>query len=322
MKNWKLLIFFIAIISVLSCDEDFNPYGDFTERYAFTCILKSDVNFQTATLFRSFRPDGFDPYSFTKDPSILGADIRVWYDGSVFIFKDSSVIRQDSSRYNTPFNFYYNDQFQIENRKTIELEVLLPNGRRLRSASFTPAKINYENKSDVTIPAGTKDIIQIFWLSIDKDIFFFPKLSIRYRQKVNGEIVDGLKDVPLRYLNHGGESVPVYPVPNSATTVVYDINAIKIALQEISINDPQKQNYSVYQKLAFELVAYDLPTTRYISSTGGRIDDLTVSVDVADYTNIEGGFGLFGSYSKRDYTKLRFLQEFIDAFGYNFINEN
>jgi len=322
MKNWKLLSLFIISSLILSCDEDFNPYGNFVEKYAFTCILKSDENYQTATLFRSYRPDGFDPYSYITDPSVLGADIRIWYNDSVFVFKDSSVARQDTSRYKTPFNFYYNDKFQVENRKIIELEVLLPNGKRLRSSSFTPSKINFEDKSDVIIPAGTKNFIQIFWSTFDGGTFFLPMLTIRYKQNINGEIIDKTKDVPIRYVTQGGGSVPVYPSANASLTVVYNLNAIATALQEISDGDPQKQNYSIHENLSFYLIAYDLPTTRYISSTGGRIDDLTVAVDVADYTNIEGGFGLFGSYSKRNYSRLRFLQDFINSFGYNFIIEN
>jgi hypothetical protein len=103
---------------------------------------------------------------------------------------------------------------------------------------------------------------------------------------------------------------------------VYELSAITKTLEEISAGDPNKQNYSILQKIIFSVTAFDLPTSRYVSSTGGTIDDLTVSVDVADYTNIEGGFGLFGSYSKRDYTRLRFMENYIESFGYNFIVEN
>jgi hypothetical protein len=130
------------------------------------------------------------------------------------------------------------------------------------------------------------------------------------------------KDIPKSYISQNGELVPVYPVPGASTTVVYSMDAISRTLQEISVDDPDKSNFSVYQKLIVSLVAYDQPATRYISSTGGTIDDLTVSVDVADYTNIEGGFGLFASYSKKNYTRLRFLEEYIESFGYNFIVEN
>jgi hypothetical protein len=322
MKSIKLLIISSLVFIFLSCEEDFNPYGEYFERYAFTCILKSDQNYQAATLFRSYRPDGYDPYTYTEDPSVIGADIRVWYNDSVFVFRDSSVARVDTSRYKTPFKFYYNDEFRVGNRKTIELEVLLPNGKRLRSSSVTPGQIQFDDDSDVIVPAGGKSIIQIIWNTLDDGTFFAPRMAIRYKQNINGEIVDKIKDVPYKYVNQGGIQVPVYPAPSASATIVYDLSAITKTLEEISAGDPNKQNYSILQKIIFSVAAFDIPTSRYVSSTGGTIDDLTVSVDVSDYTNIEGGFGLFGSYSKRDYTRLRFMEDYIESFGYNFIFEN
>jgi len=310
------------VFMFLSCEEDFNPYGDYFERYAFTCVLKSDQNYQVATLFRSYKPDGYDPSTYTVYPSVVGADIRVWYNDSVFVFRDTLVARIDTSRYKTPFRFYYNDKFRVGNRKTIELEVLLPNGKRLRSTSVTPGQINYNDQSDVIIPAGGKSIVQIIWNTLDDGTFFAPRMAIRYKQNINGEIVEKTKDVPYKYVNQGGSQLPVYPAPSASATIVYDLSAITKTLEEISAGDPNKQNYSILQKIIFSVAAFDIPTSRYVSSTGGTIDDLTVSVDVADYTNIEGGFGLFGSYSKRDYTRLRFMEDYIESFGYNFIVEN
>jgi len=322
MKSIKVILFILIGFVFISCEEDFNPYGDYFERFAFTCVLKSDQNYQTATLFRSYRPDGYDPSTYTEDPSVIGADIRVWYNDSVFVFRDSSVARVDTSRYKTPFSFYYNNKFTVGNRKTIELEVLLPNGKRLRSSSVTPGQIIFDDQSDVLIPAGGKTIVQVIWNQLDDGTFFAPRMAIRYKQNINGEIVEKTKDVPNRYVNQGSSQVPVYPVPSASATIVYDLSAITKALEEISAGDPNKQNYSVLQKIIFTVAAFDLPTSRYVSSTGGNIDDLTVNVDVADYTNIEGGFGLFGSYSKKNYTRLRFMEDYIESFGYNFIVEN
>jgi len=314
-------LIFIGFV-LISCEEDFNPYGDYFERFAFTCVLKSEQNYQTATLFKSYRPDGYDPNTYTEDPSVIGADIRVWYNDSVFVFRDSSVARVDTSRYKTPFRFYYNDKFKVGNRKTIELEVLLPNGKRLRSSSVTPGQIQFDDDSDALIPAGSSSIVQVIWNELDEGTFFSPRMTIRYKQNINGEIVDMTKDVPYRYVNQGGSEIPVYPPSSALAAVVYDLSAITKALEEISAGDPNKQNYSVHQKIIFTTAAFDLPTSRYVSSTGGTIDDLTFNVDVSDYTNIEGGFGLFGSYSKRDYTRLRFMEDYIESFGYNFIVEN
>lgn len=323
MKPIKIILFItIIFISFISCEEDFNPYGDYAEKFAFTCILKSNEQYQSATLFHSYRPDGYDPETYTNDPSVTGADIRVWYNDSVFIFRDTSVARIDTSRYKTPFRFYYNDQFSVGNKETIELEVLLPNGKRLRSTSITPGQINYEDESDVLIPSGVKQIVQFFWNELEEGNFFLPKMTIRYKQNVNGQIVNKVKDVPIKYVNKENNQVAVYPTASASTTIVYDLSAITRALEEISEGDPNKSNYSINQRVVFTTAALDLPTSRYVSSTGGTIDDLTVSVDVSDYSNIEGGFGLFGSYYSKAYTRLRFMEDYIESFGYNFIVEN
>ena len=85
----------------ISCDADFSPYTEFQEMYSITCLLRSDTTFQTAVLFHNYLPAQPDPNSYTNDPSIIGADIRVWYDDSVYVFRDSSETRTDSS---LPFN--------------------------------------------------------------------------------------------------------------------------------------------------------------------------------------------------------------------------
>lgn len=316
-----LLLISVSLISI-SCEDDFNPYGDYVERFAFTCILKSDQENQTATLFRSYRPDDFDPSTYTDDPSVVGADIRVWYNDSVFVFRDTSIARIDTSRYKTPFKYYYNSQFSVGNRKTIELEVLLPNGKRLRSISVTPGQINFDDQSDALIPAGGKSIVQIEWNTLEAGTYFAPEMVIRYKQNINGEIISKTKKVPHRYVYKGNDLVPVFPAPSASATVVYELDAIDKALEEISKGDPEKNNYSVYQKIIFTVAALDLPASRYVSSTGGNIDDLTVNTDVSDYSNIDGGFGLFGSYSKKNYTRLRFQENFVESYGYNFIVEN
>jgi len=315
MKKINLILLPLLIFTFISCEEDFNPYGDYQEKFAFTCILKNDDNFQTATLFKSYLTP---PY----DPAVTGADVRVWYNDSVFVFRDSSVARTDTSRYTSPFRFYYNENFSIRNEKTIELEVLLPNGKRLRSSSVTPKAITFDNESAAIIPPTSSNILYFEWNAFKTGTYFSTKMTIRYKQNINGEIIEKTKVVPLEYVDVNGELTPIYPSPVSVPIIIYQKDAVTKALQEISEGDPNKQNYSILQKVGFNVIAYDAPLSKYMSSIGGSIDDLTVSVDVPDYSNIEGGLGLFGSYSKKNYTKLRFLQDYIESFGYNFIVEN
>lgn len=314
MKKLKLIFLIPFVLTFISCDEDFNPYGEYQEKFALTCILKNDDNFQTATLFKSYLTP-------PVDPAVTGADIRIWYNDSVFVFRDTSFARTDTSRYKSPFRFYYNKEFRVGNEKHIELEVLLPNGKRLRSASVTPKALTFSNESATGIPSAS-NILYFEWNAFNTGTYFLPNLTIRYKQNVNGEIIEKRKVVPSEYVDVNGELVPVYPSPIAAPIYIYQLTAVTKALQEISAGDSEKQNYSVYQKLDFSVTSYDDPVSKYVSSIGGSIDDLTVSVDVPDYSNIEGGFGLFGSYSKKNYTRLRFSQVYIESFGYNFIDEN
>ena len=319
MKKVSLLLLSFLSLFFVSCEENFDPFGEYSEKYAFTCILKNDGESQIAFLSHSYNPGGFNPYENTVDPSIVGADVRVWYNDSVFVFRDSTTERTDTSRYGSSLHFYYNDKFSVQYQKPIELEVLLPNGKRLKSTSITPAEIDFDDASEVLVPPEERDFLEVLWNKYNEGTLFQCYMAVRYQQNVNGEIFEKEIEVPLRYVISNGEEVPVYPKPFTPIGIAYELDAVTKTLEEISSGDPNKQNFSVYEKLIFKVVAYDLNASRYVSSISGSVDDLTVSENVSDYTNIEGGLGIFGSYSKKNYDRLRFLETYIQTFGYNFI---
>ncbi|MCZ6702872.1 MAG: hypothetical protein O6940_07500 [Ignavibacteria bacterium] len=320
-NKFLYLIIFIALIAI-SCDDGFDPFGEFQDNYALTCILKSDTTFQSATLSHNYRGDGFDPYGNTDDPSIIGADIRVWLGDSVYIFRDTSVARIDTSRYTTSFYFYYNNKFKIEPDKNLEIEVLLQNGQRLKASSRAPEEIFFDNESAVLIPSVNSELVKFIWNQQVEGTFYSPQLTIRYVQNINGNSIEKLKIVPIKYVEQNGDLVPLFPQPLNKTTIIYELDAVSRALEEISEGDPNKDNYTILQSPAFELIALDLNLSRYVSSTNQSLDDLTVTVNESDFTNVEGGLGVFGSYTKKNYTRIRFQPNYIESFGYNFLFDN
>jgi len=315
------LLFFITLLAY-SCNDTFDPLGEFKEDYVLTCILKSDSSFQIATLSHSYRGEGNDPTSNAEDPSIIGADIRVWLGDSVYIFRDSSIARTEPSRYDTPFHFYYNNNFIVAANENLEIEALLENGRRLKASSRVPNRIFFNSESDVIIPAGGSNLVRFFWEQHFEGTFFSPQLTIRYRQNENGNVVEKFKVIPIEYIQQDGEQVPSYPKPSNKIYVNYQLDAISTALEEISESDPDKGNFSIYEIPIFSLFAFDLNLSRYVSSTSQPFDDLTVTVNEADFTNIEGGLGVFGSYVNKIYENIKFQKIYIESFGYNFLNEN
>ena len=316
----KLIILMLVSIPLfVSCDADFSPYAKFQDKYSLICLLRNDTTFQTAVLSHNYLPDQPDPYSYTIDPSIIGADIRVWYNDSVYVLSDSSETRTDSSRYAGPYRFYFNDNFKIIPQEVIEIEVLLPNGRRLFSSSVTPKDIIFSDESDVVIPPVNSDLVKFIWDANEQGAYYSPKFEIEYLQIINGNPEKKTIEVPLKYITQNGTLNPVYPEATNRTSVVFTLESIAQTLENISEGDPNKQNYTVFQTPLFNLLAFDASLSKYASSTSQALNDLTVTLNVADYTNIQGGFGIFGSYMKKNYSSIKFQQNFIESFGYNFI---
>ena len=90
-------------------------------------------------------------------------------------------------------------------------------------------------------------------------------------------------------------------------------------MQNISAGDNNKSNYSVEIKPKVEVLVMDEALSRYYSSTSQSLNDLTVRLDENDYTNIEGGYGIFGTYITKQYTAISFIATYLESFGYNVI---
>ena len=321
-KSFFIAAVLIAGLFFVSCEENFSPKGEFNEQFALTCIIRGDTSFQVATLYSSYDVEGFDPYENEIDPAYLGADIRLWYQDTVFVFKDSLIERQDDSRYNSPFYFYYLDTFKPEGfGELLEIEATLSNGKRLKAKSTTPARFDFDRQeTSSTIPAVNTPTVNFVWQAQEGDGFYVGRLRIKYFQNINGENVQKYKEVPLRYIEEDGEFFPILPAPSKLTSLAYSQSAIDKALAEISEGDPNKSNYTVSNVALMKVLALDENLSRYYSAGIGE-NNFTVRLDQTDYSNVEGGFGIFGNLVEREIS-IQVLPEYIQSFDYKVFFEN
>jgi len=191
---------------------------------------------QVASVARTYTTGGFDPYLNTEDPFITGADVRVWYKDSVYRFYDTSVVRLDTSRYNPSMNIYLNRRFKVEPDEPIEVEVMLPNGRRLKSSTKSAGRVTFLDSSTIFIYGEVK-LINIFWASSSVGSnYFLPKFCIIYYKKEGNQDIRHEKEVPLRYENN----LPVPFTTSKMPLVSVNITTIKRALEDIAEGDPDK----------------------------------------------------------------------------------
>jgi len=320
MKIIKIFtLLFLLIFN--SCDDSFNPFGEYTEGYVLTCILRSDSTRQIATISKNF-PE-LNAQNSGLHNWVTGAEVIVWQGDSVYVFKDSSGIIDDPELGPTEISFYYHPNLKLLPNKPLEIEALLSIGKRLKSKSLSPKELIFTNVPSSTVipPVGNENFI-VAWNTVSEGSIYVTNFRIRYLKKINGVDTEFTYTVPVEYVISNEEEKPTYPVPNRNTSESFSIEAIGRAMELISEGEPNKALFTIYQRPIIEVIAMDENLSRYYSIASGTFDDLTVRVNSIDYTNIDGGLGVFGSYIKEKQTITKILPEYIQSFGYDVKFEN
>jgi len=320
-KKIIVLFGFISLLINNSCEENFSPKGDFQQKYILNCIIRTDTSLQTATLSKSYNVNGYDPYINTEDPFLSNAAIRLWQGDSVYFMKDSSIARTDTSRYDTPFHFFYLDNFVLRNQKDLEIEAILPNGKTLSARTTIPDPVewNLTNISDsdtntFRIPSATEDYFAFRWYESSSVGWYLGKFIVTYSKTVNG--VEEIKHivVPQKFENVNGQVKAIYPAPTKNLVAAFQNSALDSVFNQISAGDPNKTHYKIYGGI-FQLLVFDENLSKYYSNTNGFLDDYTIRLDQTDFTNVQGGLGIFGSFIKQQRGNL-IDADYIRSFGY------
>ena len=316
MKRYFPVILVIFGLINYSCEENFSPKGDYQEKYILTCVIRGDTSFQTASISKSYDVPGYDAGLNRTDPFIKTALIRIWQGDSVKFMRDTSIVRTDTSRYNSPFHYFYLDNFKPDNEKELEIEAILKNGKILRGFTKIPESIEWviSDTSSSQIPAQADSHFYFSWSSSLNLGWYIPRFSFFYLKNENGVQVLNKKEVPLKYVYEGGKLVPKFSMPIRNNSVGIPNAYLDSAFTQISRGDANKANYTILGCI-FELLVLDENLSKYYSTLHGFLDDYTIRIDESDFTNIEGGLGVFGSYLKQQ--EGGFInKDYINSFGY------
>ncbi len=316
MKDISIIILLILAVEFYSCDVPLNPNAPFRQRYALTGIMRNDTSVQIVTLTKSYQPtDGLNPLTNTIDPAVIGAEVNMWYRDTLYELRDTAIARTDTSQYKDSVHFYYVNNFQPQPGEYIDIEALLPNGLLLQSTTQMPDAQSYgffNNDDDRTIPpADGRKYIHIGWQQFP-NILYQPRVVITYY--IKGDTTKKEKEVPLYYENINDASIPIYPTQSKIPFINIDLATINRALNEIPQGNKDKLQYTI-ANIDVQMIVYDETLTTYYSSLQTGVDAFTVRLDQPDFSNITGGYGMFGSYVRQDFY-LKFTAEYLKALGY------
>lgn len=323
MKKTLIISAIIFTVFIAACNENLEPFGEANEKYVLNCVIRSDTSYQTLTLTKSYPATSYNPYDNTVDPSIRGAVIRLWEgNDKVTFFTDTTITRDSTSLYKTPFTLYQARGIQPEPNTVLEIEAVLPTGKKLKSTGTTPIKPEFKKlgqggDGDTLIPTPGKTTILSRWglNAAPRGTVFLPRIYIVYKVPENGVLVRKMKLVPKSYFTYAGQEYAEQFGLSNAPLAVIDMKTINRCMTEIAGNDPDKSKYIIYS-LVIDVLSLDNNLSAYYNATNKNKDPFAVKLYETDYTNISGGFGVFGiSYYSGSVIDISY--NYVRSFGYN-----
>jgi hypothetical protein len=301
---------FITIVS-FSCDESFNPKAPFKEQYVLNCIIRGDSTTQVALLSKTYDVTGFYPTTNDIDPAVTGAQVYLKWKGKMFQLRDSSIVRSDTSRYKTPYRFYYTNAFKPAFNDSVEIIAIPAPGVLLSSKTKVPYNVYFGNSPSFI--RGDELVIDIAWTARELGDFFLPRMKIIYRKTDDSPGIIRSFEVPVDYALSNGLEIPKYPGISAAPGIEFLRSNIDKAMLRISEGD-DKSKYK-FKRIDFELLIFDQFLAGYISTTNGFLDNLSIRLDEPNYTNISGGLGIFGAYEYNLF-QIALSEQYLNDLGY------
>lgn len=315
----------LAFVFLISCDDNLSPKAPFEKEYVMFGYINADTTFQTVYLSHSYEVEGYDPMANKVDPVLQGADVKLTVNRKkVYNFTPATAARTDTSRYDTPVSYYQLNTYKPADGDSVHIEASLPDGKKLSSDVVVPpvSYLYYETSTVNYSPSnndgtGVKGI-KFGWRFLNVEFnersnYFYPRLDIVYAKADNPGNKIRVK-VPLYFLNNGAVPIPKYPNVSNATSVVFYGDSIEQILNSISAGDPVKSNY-IIDYAEFTLLLMDRNMASYLGSENTFSDEFSIRIDAADFTNVNGGLGMFGAAAtKRNRVKID--KFYIQSFGY------
>jgi len=321
MRKLIVINFVVAILVLFNaCEDNVVITGDFYPKYMLNCVISGDTTAQYVTLLKNYMVDESGQSISNENSFIDSAFVRIWYQDTVYILRDTTVDVLDSDQNLQTVQYYYTNEFKPDYGEELEIEALLTNGIRLKSTSIVPDKVTFPLSDYTTsdpqrmLPGVYTNGINIGWSNELRNLFYYPKMRIVYYKYFNGVLKLFKKEVPIAYVESGNEIVTVYSKPSNEQAFSIDFETFEQAMANISEGDPYKTDYHL-SHVELEVIIFDEFLSAYYASIGNALDEYSISLNKSDYTNIQGGYGIFGSYINQTFT-LGLEEDFINQFGY------
>ncbi len=298
LKHTSLFVFLLLFAG--GCNELFSPKGPFEQRLVTYSVLSPMSDTQYVRVYLNYNPPGFDPYADTRDRADTTALVTISGAGETVSFHDILIIPSDQSRFST-LHAFVSSLFRPQPSTEYTLTVVSPKYGTVTASTQSPGKgiLNIYDMSTLLFPENYLDGTIDVDVMLDSGTKGFIVRFVLVSAIQNNSTLTTETEIPLTYYqNAAGTWIPVYGTLFSAPSQFRHVSFAVRNYQQVLDNNTSKYGSKVYRKQAkFYLIQLDAGLYNYYGVVNGFQDPYSVRVDRPDYTNIQNGLGVFGSFN-------------------------
>jgi hypothetical protein len=302
------LIFAVIALFSLACENSFTPKGPYQDKMVVYAVLSAENDTQYVRLYTTYNPSGFDPYANTAENDVSGAVITVSQASSATGFRDTVVARYDKSRYTNDIGAYVAYPFRAIPGTSYNLNVVSPTYGTITASLSVPDRGRlYVNNRYVLKGGGDKneDLAVFVWIRYATR-GYLVRYYLNYDVLHAGVWVNHQAEVPSGVLVIDNNT-RIYSYPRLQRRTTTPASVIK-----------EEQEVVYFSRTAYELKQYDLGVQykpesirfngawfvltqveanlyNYYNVSNAFQDQHSIRTDVPNWTNINGGYGVFGA---------------------------
>lgn len=307
-----MYMFFILCLGA-GCDNAINPSAPSEPRLVVFSVLSTQSDTQFVRVYSSYNAPDNNPLLNNKEQVISDARVIISDGINLFPFQYRTLGRPDTSRYSDSLGIYYCFPFRPQEGKEYRLTVISPRfGQAIaktripgsgRIECTTPNELqNTSTRRPILVQFQLSDLAKAqlirFYIVYTDENPWEPEAT-RGKEKYV-EVPAFWKILDLNFELH--EKIYSKPTLRTArlsrrgqpASMTFWYEFPTYAESQYAI---QHYNFNVrFKRAVFYLIQFDEEWYKYYAAVNLFQDRLAVRLDPPDYSNVQGGFGLFGSF--------------------------
>lgn len=307
-RNITVSISSVATLFLLSCNQTFDSRATFQPQLVIFSVLSTDRTAQYVRVEGDYMPVGYDPLSSTTENAIPGATVTIRDGSTTYSLRDTTLVRQDTSRYTSALHAFVLNPLTVQPGKTYVVTVQAPGfaaatatatmpGRGFPGTGLTTSLLldnpgKYEDNADIICNAQLSSTAK----------GYVGRLFVDYEVLIGADWVEGRSEIPLAFADSKVPDLTYVSYPELTTrtadrvVVLFKNSVYRATLQSLA-SGRYKSHKLNFKWIVFQLLQADKNLFNYYNTTHAFRDEQSIRLDEPLFSNVSGGFGVVGAYS-------------------------